>query len=303
MVQNMSWAAAIGAGADLIGGAANLFTGNKSEYESRLRYDDAALLSQQNLIDQRNLENTRRWEDQGVAYDFAKNSTGWAFDDLMQAADASGIHRLAALGSTGSSYTPSSIGGASAQPPSPYESRPDDFSFLGDAVSGGLNRIQKSATEKRTDKLTNAKVDLMDKEAKLLEAQAKTMERRSRAATTGGTIGETYPNSQMRDARPKPRPNPGNTPRVPVYSPSGTGPHMIPSDIADRFGIKHYGNLTAGDIAEMVGELAGEGATAVTFDKINRNLDGLLFDPKSKEKRNQQLPKHLRNPNPERKGS
>lgn len=62
----------------------------------------------------RNFEADQNETDRFLQEKFAKNSTGWAFDDLMEAADDAGIHRLAALGgATATPYTP--VGGSSPQ--------------------------------------------------------------------------------------------------------------------------------------------------------------------------------------------
>lgn len=78
--------------------------------------------------------------DRAQATRFAKNSTGWAFDDLIQSADEAGIHRLAALGgASGASYVPA--GGSApvgSAPGAGHIGASRDEAFLASAYSGSV---------------------------------------------------------------------------------------------------------------------------------------------------------------------
>ena len=166
------WAAAIGAGASLLGG---LFTNksNKKNVDQTAQYNLQAAREtnamQQGFFDQNmsfqreQFARTQSDNDRAFQYakrqnridrtrqnQYAKQSTGWQFKDLMQAADSSGIHRLAALGGA-SSYqsvpgqsvpTPSGYSGGST-PPS-LATPQTETAFMGDIIGPAIAQFQNS---------------------------------------------------------------------------------------------------------------------------------------------------------------
>ena len=150
----------------IIGGAFDIFGGKQQN-----KYNH-----QQN---QANLDIGRefKWFDYQKQMEFAKNSAGWRMDDLMDAADRSGIHRLAALGGTGAEYT----GGQNVPSGTPKQS------FLGDTVGKALDRMSRSREQKSIESVRDSQVKVNEAEAKLLEAQSRTTIANARAASRGQT--------------------------------------------------------------------------------------------------------------------
>ncbi|AXL14834.1 hypothetical protein [Microviridae sp.] len=134
---------------------------------------------------------------------FAKHSTGWAFKDLMKAADASGIHRLAAIGGAqGANYSPVQGQGAAtayqgSSPPSggsqlPSASSPSlETAFMGDIIGPAVARVaqgyeNKLKRERNADanNLQKAAVQMEMEESRartaLLNAQATTVIRNAK---------------------------------------------------------------------------------------------------------------------------
>lgn len=148
--------------------------------------------------------------DRDLQKTFAKKSTGWAFDDLMSAADEAGIHRLAALGSAsqtpyqpiGASSGAGSSSGGMGSPSSGISaggipSAPDIEPALGGSIIGdGMNaisdlivdeanrreqakadqeaRASAARAEARDTELLRAQTGVMDAEAEMYRAQART---------------------------------------------------------------------------------------------------------------------------------
>ena len=134
---------------------------------------------------------------------FAKKSAGWQFDDLMEAADTAGIHRLAALGgATGTAYQPGNGGTAVATSPgtSPpgFAGSPgagnqipeiggsiigDGMNAIGDVIATEMQRRdQKEAFETEQAKqavMDAARMDVMSAEATMYRARAAESMRRA----------------------------------------------------------------------------------------------------------------------------
>ncbi|AXL15091.1 hypothetical protein [Microviridae sp.] len=119
---------------------------------------------------------------------FAKNSTKWNFDQLMESADKSGIHRLSALsGGAGGSYTPAQ---GSPQMQSSSFDEPnlakDDFSFIGDAVSKGMNAFIQNQQNTHAAQMDKANLALRREELdqqKLRTATSRTLLQQLRRRT------------------------------------------------------------------------------------------------------------------------
>ena len=141
----------------------------------------------------RQVNRQEKWRDEDYARqkEFARNSTGWAFDDLMESADQAGIHRLAALGGAqGSGYTSGATIGQPATP-GPAGLGPSTGDAIGDALGaisdGILRKDQKKrqdAAEKREEELTDAQVDKLEAEAELTRAQSRTTIAQARNGTS-----------------------------------------------------------------------------------------------------------------------
>ena len=171
-----------------------------------------------------------RSEDYRRQKQFAMRSQGWAFDDLMRAADRSGIHRLSALGSPGGAQYTGSLPSVGL-PSTPNLDSPD-FGFIGDAASDVLEGIARRDAKKRLDRAEkqgtqrhNAMMNQIGAETEYTKARTKSIERASKAATTGGTTGATYPNSD--DIRHDPSTLTRNTPSGPQKVRVGPDPEEV----------------------------------------------------------------------------
>lgn len=191
----------VAAGSQLLGG----ILGNKSKSKSnskQLKFAKEQFNFQRNhardvLRHQVNQWHTaradtqfQRDQDYNRQKEFAQNSAGWQLQDIFDTADASGIHRLAAIGganaaqysgavSVGSPVSGSSAGSVGYSPES------SDYSFIGDAAGTLLQASLAKADSDRADKLTNAQV-------KSLEADAYNSVKQADAATS---------RTQIRNAR------------------------------------------------------------------------------------------------------
>lgn len=152
----------------------------------------------------------QQWRDRELQKKFAKKSTGWQFDDLMEAADEAGIHRLAAIGgASAASYSPVAgtvgAGGAAAATGIPgtvaggggSPSAPAYEAALGGSIVGdGMNAVadlittqsqlerqqeyeQKMDAERaeeraREDMMMAMQMELMGAEAEMYRARART---------------------------------------------------------------------------------------------------------------------------------
>lgn len=122
---------------------------------------------------------------------FAKNAAGWQMADLMEAADAAGIHRLSAIGgATGGGYTPAGAGGIAAQAPADSGGYGldteaiggsivgDGMSAIGDYITGQQQAAQEAkavaAEGAREDAIVASEVDRNSAEAEMYRARART---------------------------------------------------------------------------------------------------------------------------------
>lgn len=114
---------------------------------------------------------------------FAKNSAGWQFDDLMDAADQAGIHRLSAIGgASAAQYSPVSGTGLDANQASV------DNGYIGDAALNGVNAFMAATQMQNQMAMDEANVGLRQEELKqrkletkmLREAQSRTDAQRYR---------------------------------------------------------------------------------------------------------------------------
>lgn len=188
-------AAAISGAANLIGGA----FGSNSSYKDRMH--QWQMLNAGHILDAEKFKWQAHKDER-----FARESTGWQFDDLMQAADKSGIHRLAALGgassyqSTGASGTALPSGGVGG----------NDTNFLGDAIGEAIRVFQASERFQHQKAMDKADLDLRKRQADLLESEtilnaATSRTRIAEARRTGTDSTEIVPVMVQANAD-----NPGN---------------------------------------------------------------------------------------------
>jgi hypothetical protein len=126
-----------------------------------------------------------RTEDYQRQKEFAQEGTGWQFDDLMEAADQAGIHRLAALGGAqGAAYSPgASVGSAGAATPTgPGPS-------TGDAIGDALEGIMEAMQWKERKKAADASVERTEAETANIQAQTELYKAQSRTAINNARNG------------------------------------------------------------------------------------------------------------------
>lgn len=187
------WGAAIGAVGSMAGA---VISGGNKRKAIRLQNEynqQASALNWERYQQDRDLQYQRNYDDQK---EFAQNSAGWQMQDIFNQADASGIHRLAALGSSGSQYTPA---GGSAPPGSiPNDAGGGDL-FMGDAVGEALSKIGDAVDRRKEQeeaaKNNAAQRDLLEAETELIRNQSRSIIRQARAAELGGPTSGGVPSA------------------------------------------------------------------------------------------------------------
>lgn len=175
-------------GGDLLGGALSAF-GGSSNYHSRLAHDIGRAEANVKYEEAKQM----RTQDQARQDWYLHHGTGAQMRDIFNTADQSGIHRLAALGASPASYTPSATVGA---PSSTANIGPDTdrLGFLGDAVGKAVGNYTARKAAQSADKRANAesksRVELNEAEAELIRAQSRTTIQNARA-TNQGSVGPT----------------------------------------------------------------------------------------------------------------
>ena len=158
--------ALIAGGASLIGG----WLSNKSQKQAN---NTNVGWAREQWADQKAM----REQDIAIQREFAKNSAGWQFDDLMEAADEAGIHRLAAIGgASGSSYQPGST------IPTDAGQQGEDFGFIGDAASAAMSQVLASQQNTRSQERHEAELRRLEAETQAITTATKSR----RAANDGG---------------------------------------------------------------------------------------------------------------------
>lgn len=118
--------------------------------------------------------------------EFAQEGTGWAFDDLMEAADQAGIHRLSALGAAGgASYSPA--GG-----PTGGQAPIGQGSDIGAGIEALGNALSRSEQQKMNKKQQEADLRIKNEQADLIEATSRTEQAKARNAALGGPGSENF---------------------------------------------------------------------------------------------------------------
>lgn len=161
---------------------------------------DDRMLDREDRVHDRQFQ--RSMADLGYARqkEFAKEGTGWAFDDLMESADSAGIHRLAALGgAAGAQYSaPSASGGGGSSggsysqfTPSSYASAAGSVpaevagveSYIGDVVGDAINNFASSQKNQIQQQFEEKQMEKMDAEiAQIRAATSRSVIQNVRAA-------------------------------------------------------------------------------------------------------------------------
>lgn len=102
------------------------------------------------------------------------------------------------------------------------------------------------------------------------------------------------------NVRPVQRPHPGNQPRVLVYLPNGA-PALLLKNVADREGVTNYDTLSAGGMAELVGEITGEVFNTLSASQISQTLfdQGILVDGTERTPTKKDVDRMRNNPIPD----
>lgn len=319
----MVWGAVIGAGASLLGGMMSNSANKKradATNSAQVALARESNAQQADFFDQNMDFNQRVWDQTQARYDaqfdrsmyesdraysmarnqnaanrrdqynFAKNSTGWQFDDLMQSADQSGIHRLAALGgASAAQYSPvqgqAPISGAPAVPHGPNASSlPStttanlDTAFMGDIIGPAVNQAiqayqtdqsQQLQAERNEIGKASAAAEIQESQARaeLYTAQSRSLLAKARQnddpVTQGVTNSAGSPGRQASS-------QPAQTTTVTVDGKQL--PHDSSTDDASRWSDRW------GELGEIIGALVvgqADYKKSETYKKIKRNMQSL----------------------------
>lgn len=167
-------AAAIGAGGSLLSAGMSRSTARRALKFQKRQYNENLWRLDQARDDQ---------------FTFAKESAGWQFKDIMEAADESGIHRLAAIGGAqASGYTPA--GGSNMS-----LNTEDGNSIAGDAIASGISSIADAwakSQEKKTAEAMTRKAEAEADKAELEVAQSRTRLQEQRRVAQGQNPPVSY---------------------------------------------------------------------------------------------------------------
>ncbi len=178
------------------------FDQNRNQFNKSLNFAKAQNQQARNQFNRQFKFNRKQAaKDRKMQRQFAKEGTGWAFDDLMQSADEAGIHRLAALGgASGNAYSPvggmSLGGGTSGAAPNPTggvgstQVFEEDSAYLGSAIGEALRMYQDQRDYKFRERMGEKELKLMDAQINELNATSRSRIAAARAATTNITTDD-----------------------------------------------------------------------------------------------------------------
>lgn len=154
-------------------------------------------------------------------------------------------------------------------------------------IGSTLDRYQDAKIAESQLELENQRLEALTKELGLKDTSSNAKD----PSPTASGVGQGVKSATLSDpTRPKARPNMATTERTPVFNPAGDQ-IMVPKSWADRMGINNFGYLAAGEYAELVGEIRGEGETAIAMGDIAKSSgagffskNGKLPDDKPKKK-------------------
>jgi len=195
----------------------------------------------------------QRTEDYERQKEFAQNSAGWQFKDLMKAADESGIHRLSALGAGGGG----GYSGAVSSTPAPTLSEASN-AYLGDSVGKGLQAYM--AVKEMRNRETQQTLDNEHKQAQidLMRSESRTNIALARRASQGGPPKADFGNNNLGKDQPEELMVKAQMPDGPVREiPVGPDLDEILAgggllvydkarDVGDAFNSREYGNKRGG---------------------------------------------------------
>ena len=213
---------------------------------------------------------------------------------LRQDALDAGFNPLTALGLSGGVQAPmaptSSYGGATAtagvsgQSVATFAAPPlSSSNFIGNALGAGLETLFNK------DKIVadlEAEAIRLDMAKQDFEAIKKSNEEAGARQSFGYSI-PTITQAAVMDGgvtfarRPKSRPTATDRLRAPIFLPEGTQ-KQVPVGPLRRLDILPWETVSAGEYSELVGELRGEGESALLMDKIGQNMGIPVFGGNSK---------------------
>ena len=185
------------------------------------------------------------------------------YQHIRDGAEAAGFNPLTALRNGGSANATS----VSTQPGL------SSGEWLADAIGAGANAAANY--DPLADKRRELEVDLM-------EAELDRMQKSNRLprGIAGGvpTLPEfaNRPIPLSGNNRPLSRPSLSTDTKIPVFLPDGQQ-RNIPSRVAEAMNLDPWGYVAAGQYAELVGELRGEGETAIQSSEIGDAINVPLF--------------------------
>ncbi|WP_282127560.1 hypothetical protein [Roseobacter litoralis] len=147
----------------------------------------------------------------------------------------------------------------------------------GEIIGGALDTYSDHYVQSERLKLENKRLEQVAQDLTLRTPGTKVYGKTNSgvgAATAASVASPTM--SGVPDTRPKLRPTMETTARIPVFNPAGDK-IMVPKSFADRMGINAWGYLAAGEYTELVGEIRGEGETAVAMGDIARATGAHFF--------------------------
>lgn len=200
------------------------------------------------------------------------------FVALRDAAIQGGFNPLTALNATGGGTVVNS------------EPRLSSAQFLAEALGEGISLWSNREERERDKEYETLRNTMMREEiAQLKKANADPF---AQAGFGNVVTGRAPENEEAVPPvlRPRPRPGIDNVDRIPAMLPDGQM-RKIPKSAADRLGIEPWGYITAGDYAELVGEVRGEGETALMADKIGQAVGIPVTGGVPKRDRLKQAPK------------
>lgn len=135
------------------------------------------------------------------------------------------------------------------------------------------------------DKIARAQLEQENKRLELIAEDLALRAPDTKVTTRNSGVGDGVRESVEKEAptsntRPQVRPTIHTKDRVPVFNPAGDQ-IMVPQSWAERMGIKPFGYLAAGEYTELVGEIRGEGETALAMGDIATASGAGFFNKKT----------------------
>lgn len=249
-----------------------------------------ALMDHQNRINRTNFKSDRthgearedriRAEDRAIYNEYAnRNDLLKIRDDALEA----GYNPLTAMGLAGGVQAPTPSGTSTAYGTGVGLSGSSTFSapplsssnFVGEALGAGIETLfnrDKIASDMEADSI---RLEMAKEELIALKKSNEQAGARKSFGYTIPTVTSAWemdnPKAGLSSVRPNPRPTMGSVERIPVFLPDGQQ-KQIPASAASRLGIEPWGYVTAGDYAELVGEVRGEVESTLAAVPIGQSV-------------------------------